>query len=125
MHLIFIPKLIPWNTKCDLKTYISMMTLLVVGPVSWRINFSVHPQCTIQKPLKINTQPQMQSSALNHTVVSPCTSSSPFTKHSPPDLSFSRNIFLQPIKDVRPLVPNFNPSRLAFNHSNNISRYFD
>ena len=36
---------------------ISRKTLLVVGVVSQRINLSVHPQCVIEKPLRITTQP--------------------------------------------------------------------
>ena len=111
---------ISWNTKCDLKIYISMMALLVVGLVSWRINLSVHPQCTIQKSLRINTQPQMQSSAPCQTLVSPAQA-----PHHLPNTHLQTYLFLQPIKDVCPLVPNFNPSRLAFNHRNNFSRYFD
>ena len=35
-----------------------------------RDNLSVHPQCDIQKPLRINTQPQLQSSESHHTLAS-------------------------------------------------------
>ena len=43
----------------------------MVGLVSRRVNLSVHPQCAIQKPLRINTQPQLQSSESHHTLASP------------------------------------------------------
>ena len=43
----------------------------MVAVVSRRVNLSVHPQCAIQKLLRIDTQPQLQSSESYHTLVSP------------------------------------------------------
>ena len=51
--------------------YISRKTLLVVALVSRRVNLSVHLQCVIQKPLRMNTQPQLQFSESHHTLASP------------------------------------------------------
>ena len=118
---------ISWNTKCQLKIYISRKTLVVVNLVSRRVNLSVHHQCFIQKSLRINAQPQLQSSASHHTLVSPMQAPYhlPGTHLQTSNLSLSSNIFLQSREDACPLVPIFNPSRLRFNHSNNISRYFD
>ena len=51
--------------------YVSRKTLLVVALVSRRVNLSAHFQCVIQKPLRMNTQPQLQFSELHHTLASP------------------------------------------------------
>ena len=45
--------------------------MLVVALVSRRVNLSAHFQCVIQKPLRMNTQPQLQFSELHHTLASP------------------------------------------------------
>ena len=63
---------ISWNTKCEPKIYIPRKTLLVANLVSRHVNLSVHHQCAIQNSLRINTQPQLQSSASHHTLVSRC-----------------------------------------------------
>ena len=43
----------------------------MVGLVSRRVNLSVDPLCAIQKPLRINTQLQLQSSESHHALGSP------------------------------------------------------
>ena len=45
--------------------------MLVVALVSRRVNLSVHPQFVIQKPLRINTKPQLQSFESHHALASP------------------------------------------------------
>ena len=61
----------------------------MVGLVSRRVNLSVHPQCAIQKPLRINTQPQVQSSESHHTLASPTPA-----PHYLPDAHFQTYVFL-------------------------------
>ena len=89
-----------------------------------RDNLSVHPQCDIQKPLRINTQPQLQSSESHHTLALPTQA-----PHHLRDTHLQTYVFLEIFcparEDVCQHVPIFKPSRLGFNHSNNISRYFD
>ena len=56
---MFIPKLIPYFKTSEPKLHISRKTLLVVGLLSQHVNLSVHPQCAIEKPLRINAQSKL------------------------------------------------------------------
>ena len=62
---------------------------MVVGLVSQRINLSVHSQRKIKKPLRINTQPQLQSSESHHTLASPTQA-----PHHLPDTHHQTYLFL-------------------------------
>ena len=61
----------------------------MVALVIRRINLSAHPQCVIQKPLRINTQPQLQSSESYHTLASPTQA-----PHHLPDTHLQTYVFL-------------------------------
>ena len=92
--------------------------------VSRLVNLSGYHQCTIQEPIKTNTQTQLQFSASHYTLVSPIQ-----TSHQLSDTYLQRYLFsvlFSPnYRGCCPLVPIFNKSNLGFSHSNNTSRYFD
>ena len=64
------------------------MTLLVVGLVSRRVTLSVHSQRTIQNPLRINAQPQLQFSESHHILASPAQA-----PHHLPDTQLQTYVF--------------------------------
>ena len=61
----------------------------MVGLVSRRVNLSAHPQCAIQKPLRIKAQPQLQSFESHHTLASPTQA-----PHHLPDTHLQTCVFL-------------------------------
>ena len=61
----------------------------MVALVSQRVNLSVHPQCVIQKPLRINTKPQLQSPESHHVLASPTQA-----PHHLPDIHHETFVFL-------------------------------
>ena len=61
----------------------------MVGLVSRRVNLSVDPLCAIQKPLRINTQLQLQSSESHHALGSPTQA-----PHHLPDTLLQTYVFL-------------------------------
>ena len=72
MHLIFLPKFIPYFVEYKVRAKnLYFKEDLVVALVSRHVNLSIHPNCAIQKPLRINTQSQLQSSESHHTLASP------------------------------------------------------
>ena len=61
----------------------------MVGLLSQHVNLSVHPQCAIEKPLRINTQPKLQFSELYHTLSLPTQAT-----HQLPDAHLQTHVFL-------------------------------
>ena len=57
--------------------------------VSRRVNLSLHPQCVIQKSVKVSTQLQLQSSESQRTLASPMQA-----PHHLPDTHLQTYIFL-------------------------------